>query len=242
MVLKEETFGASNLTRRRNINDQSSQNLQNFGSETKTRSGHSRGRLDIGYSKDGNFRSTRIEWVNFSLLPFALLIYVVRAGKSTILSILGGLTGLTSGTVVFEGGTLRPPPGTIGIVPQKNVLFPELTCYQTLRVWRAIKWSESSQTSEDLVQLLRDCDLGSKVHLNAGTLSGGQKRKLQLAIGLVGGSKIVLVDECTSGVDPLSRRALWRTLTGFRQERTIIFTTHASLPLSNNALGIETVF
>ena len=121
----------------------------------------------------------------------------------------------------------RPPRGTLGIVPQKNVLFPDLTCYQTLRVWRDIKYSSHS-TSEgaDYEQLLRDCDLGKKIHSNTNTLSGGQKRKLQLAIGLVGGSRVVLVDECTSGVDPLSRRALWRTLTSVKHDRTIVFTTH----------------
>ncbi|KAF9260869.1 P-loop containing nucleoside triphosphate hydrolase protein [Marasmius fiardii PR-910] len=152
------------------------------------------------------------------------------AGKSTTLSILAGLIGRTRGTVQFENGndppTDTPKRGTMGIVPQKNVLFPELTCYQTLRVWRSIKWSKNSDEKEDLEQLLRDCDLGAKIHSNANNLSGGQKRKLQLAIGLVGGSEIVLVDECTSGVDPLSRRALWRTLTSFRHERTIVFTTH----------------
>ncbi|KAG7099993.1 hypothetical protein E1B28_001784 [Marasmius oreades] len=152
------------------------------------------------------------------------------AGKSTTLSILAGLIGRTRGSVQFENGndppTDTPKRGTMGIVPQKNVLFPELTCYQTLRVWRDVKWSNNSHEREDLEQLLKDCDLGAKIHSNANNLSGGQKRKLQLAIGLVGGSKIVLVDECTSGVDPLSRRALWRTLTSFRHERTIVFTTH----------------
>ncbi|KAJ6601121.1 hypothetical protein DFH09DRAFT_1020416 [Mycena vulgaris] len=148
------------------------------------------------------------------------------AGKSTSLSVIGGLTGRSRGEVVFEGGVRRPPRGTLGIVPQKNVLIPELSCLQTLRVWRAVKWSGSSVADEDLAQLLRDCDLQTKIHANASTLSGGQKRKLQLAIGLVGGSKIVLVDECTSGVDPLSRRALWRTLMSCRQERTIVYTTH----------------
>ncbi|KAJ3806238.1 hypothetical protein F5876DRAFT_91149 [Lentinula aff. lateritia] len=153
------------------------------------------------------------------------------AGKSTTLSVLANLTGRTSGSIRFNTGddsvwTDKPPPGTMGIVPQKNVLFPELTCYQTLRVWKAIKWSKYSDGNEDIDQLLKDCDLGAKIHANANTLSGGQKRKLQLAIGLVGGSNIVLVDECTSGVDPLSRRALWRTLTSFRESRTIVFTTH----------------
>ena len=76
----------------------------------------------------------------------------------------------------------------IGIVPQKNVLFPELSCLETLRVWNAIK-ADGYQSEEELQQLIRDCDLQSKMHEPAGTLSGGQKRKLQLAIGLVGGSK-----------------------------------------------------
>ena len=113
------------------------------------------------------------------------------AGKSTLMSILGGLTGCTSGTVTFEGGLARPSRGGIGIVPQKNVLFPELTCLQTVKLWRAIKPSENPDVlaEEDVEQLLRDCDIGDKMHYKADDMSGGQKRKLQLAIGLVGGSK-----------------------------------------------------
>ena len=115
---------------------------------------------------------------------------VHSAGKSTAMSILGGLTGRTRGEVVFEGGVEHPPRGSIGLVPQKNVLFPELTCYQTLRLWKAVKPRfDESADAEDIVQLLHDCDLVNKVHYAAGALSGGQKRKLQLAVGLVGGSK-----------------------------------------------------
>ncbi|KAI5121844.1 hypothetical protein M0805_003277 [Coniferiporia weirii] len=148
------------------------------------------------------------------------------AGKSTALSILAGLQGRSSGNVQYEDGSSRPQHGVLGIVPQKNVLFPEITCHQTVKLWKAVKRPKGSSDEEDLVQLLKDCDLGNKIKSNAATLSGGQKRKLQLAVGLVGGSKIVLVDECTSGVDPLSRRALWRTLTSVREERTVVFTTH----------------
>jgi ABC-type multidrug transport system ATPase subunit len=116
------------------------------------------------------------------------------AGKSTTLSVVGGLTGRSRGDVVFEGGVRKPPRGTLGIVPQKNVLIPELSCLQSLRVWRAVKWSSNSAADEDLEQLLRDCDLQAKIHANASTLSGGQKRKLQLAIGLVGGSKSASIE------------------------------------------------
>lgn len=102
---------------------------------------------------------------------------------------IAGLSSITGGTVTFEGGVSRPGRGTLGIVPQKNVLFPELTCIQTLQVWKAVKWSKNSLANEDMEQLLRDCDLGGKINANAATLSGGQKRKLQLAIGLLGGCK-----------------------------------------------------
>lgn len=112
------------------------------------------------------------------------------AGKSTALSVIANLLGRTSGSVTFEGGVSHPSRGTLGIVPQKNVLFPELSCYQTLKVWSAVKRpSNSDMEVEDIEQLLKDCDLGHKIHANAATLSGGQKRKLQLAIGLIGGSK-----------------------------------------------------
>ena len=91
--------------------------------------------------------------------------------------------------MIYEDGSSKPQHGILGIVPQKNVLFPELTCLQTLKVWSAIKRPKGSSDDEDLIQLLKDCDLGHKIHAIAATLSGGQKRKLQLAIGLVGGSK-----------------------------------------------------
>ena len=105
------------------------------------------------------------------------------------MAILAGLTRASTGSLVFEGNTSRPPRGTLGIVPQKNVLFPELSCLQTLRVWKAVKAVSKSESNADLEQLIFDCDLQYKMHEPAGTLSGGQKRKLQLAIGLVGGSK-----------------------------------------------------
>jgi ATP-binding cassette subfamily A (ABC1) protein 3 len=115
------------------------------------------------------------------------------AGKSTALSILGGLLGRDGGSVAFENnrGRDRAAPGSIGIVPQKNVLWDEMTCLQTLRVWSDVKrrGARNRETDEDLIQLLKDCGLESKVRELAGSLSGGQKRKLQLAIGMVGGSE-----------------------------------------------------
>ncbi|KAG9125344.1 hypothetical protein FRC07_008009 [Ceratobasidium sp. 392] len=166
------------------------------------------------------------------------------SGKSTTLKMIAGLERQTSGLIRFGNesyGTTerqhtqaRTGRRTLGLVPQKDILFPELTCYQTLELWRDIKLPYASPDSPEpleiatksVEQLLNDCGLESKMHSLAATLSGGQKRRLQLATGLVGDSRIVLVDEATSGVDPLSRRAIWRALTKAREGRCIVFTTH----------------
>ncbi|KAG8774772.1 hypothetical protein FRC12_001832 [Ceratobasidium sp. 428] len=174
------------------------------------------------------------------------------SGKSTTLEMVAGLERPSAGAIEFgseddevagEKGDEEKPKGTggskagsLGLVPQRNVLFPELTCYQTVRLWRDIKLPHAAlspsssiplETSREMIeQLLNDCDLHAKMHAPASTLSGGQKRRLQLACGLVGGSKIVLVDEATSGVDPLSRRSIWRALGKVREGRCVVFTTH----------------
>lgn len=138
---------------------------------------------------------TAIEDLSLSIPRHGIFILLGSngAGKSTVLSILGGLLGRNGGSVAFENnrGSDRAAPGSIGIVPQKNVLWDEMTCLQTLRVWTGVKrrGSVNRETDEDLIQLLKDCGLESKVRELAGSLSGGQKRKLQLAIGMVGGSE-----------------------------------------------------
>lgn len=142
----------------------------------------------------GLFRGKRviaIEDLSFTIPKTGIWILLGAngAGKSTVLSMIANLLGRDSGLLTFEGGAQRPPRGTLGIVPQKNVLIPELTCLQTVRLWSAIKRpSGTKEARKDLIQLLHDCDLQKKVNAESGSLSGGQKRKLQLAIGMVGGS------------------------------------------------------
>lgn len=105
------------------------------------------------------------------------------AGKSTLLEIIGGLSSCSSGAVLFRnddasGLESYPVRGTLGLVPQRNVLFPELTCRQTLRLWSAIKRPVGDGVAqEDIESLLADVDLVGKRGSLAGSLSGGQKRK-----------------------------------------------------------------
>ncbi|OCL07698.1 ABC transporter [Glonium stellatum] len=142
-------------------------------------------------------------------------------GKSTTLNAIAGLNDVTSGSITLDG------TGGIGICPQKNVLWDTLTVEQHARVFNRIKSATISPTSDgELSQLIYDCGLTNKLKAYSKTLSGGQKRKLQLIMMLTGGSKVCCVDEVSGGLDPLSRRKVWDILLAERCNRTIILTTH----------------
>lgn len=141
------------------------------------------------------------------------------SGKTTTLHMMSGFTKPTSGTVKLDAS-----PSQIGICPQHNTFWDDLTVAEHMYVWNQIK--AAHETAQDQEQLIAACDLGAKERSKAGTLSGGQKRKLQLACMFIGGSTICLIDECTSGLDPLSRRVIWEILLEQRARRSIIFTTH----------------
>lgn len=141
------------------------------------------------------------------------------SGKTTTLHMIAGFISPTSGTVKLDA-----TPSQIGICPQKNTLWDNLTVNEHVSIWRSIK--SGNETSKDIEKLIADCDLTKKRKSYAKTLSGGQKRKLQLACMFVGDSSVCLIDECTSGLDPLSRRVIWDILLDQRSKRSILFTTH----------------
>ena len=142
------------------------------------------------------------------------------SGKSTTLDSIAGLNTVTSGTIALDG------TGGLGLCPQKNVLWDELTVEEHVRIFNRLKSTEGLAPKDEIRQLIRACDLDRKLPAKAGTLSGGQKRKLQLAMMFTGGSRVCCVDECSSGVDALARRKLWDILLAERGKRTILFTTH----------------
>merc|ERR1712072_1268925 len=76
------------------------------------------------------------------------------------------------------------------------------------------------------MKLIRACDLEHKANAKSRTLSGGQKRKLQLAMMFTGGSRVCCIDEISSGLDPLSRRKIWEILLTERESRSMLLTTH----------------
>ncbi|GFP54761.1 hypothetical protein ACSS6W_002628 [Trichoderma asperelloides] len=142
------------------------------------------------------------------------------SGKSTTLDAIAGLNKLTSGLITIDG------QGGMGIAPQKNVLWDDLTVEEHLVIFDKLKSPNAPATKEQITELINSIDLPHKRKALAKTLSGGQKRKLQLGMMLAGGSAVCCVDEVSSGIDPLSRRKLWDILLAERGKRTLILTTH----------------
>ena len=108
----------------------------------------------------------------------------------------------------------------------QNVFWDLLTVEEHVRILNALKRVVGEDPMHTLHDLIRSCDLEEKTNALAKTLSGGQKRKLQLAMMFTAGSQICCVDEVSSGLDPQSRRKIWEILLAKRGERTIVLTTH----------------
>jgi ATP-binding cassette subfamily A (ABC1) protein 3 len=142
------------------------------------------------------------------------------SGKSTTLDAIAGLNSITSGAIEIDG------TGGLGLCPQKNVMWDELNVFEHVRIFNQLKSTGTYDTKNSIENLIRACDLGHKIKAQSRTLSGGQKRKLQLAMMFTGGSKVCCVDEVSSGLDPLSRRKIWEILLAERGDRTFLLTTH----------------
>ncbi|CAL8300626.1 unnamed protein product [Arctogadus glacialis] len=152
------------------------------------------------------------------------------AGKTTTMSILTGLFPPTSGTAYIMGKDIRTELSAIrqslGVCPQHNVLFSMLTVEEHIWFYGRLKGLTEEQVAVEIEQILKDTGLPHKRAAPARTLSGGMQRKLSVALAFVGGSKVVILDEPTAGVDPYARRGIWDLLLNYRQDRTIILSTH----------------
>lgn len=142
------------------------------------------------------------------------------SGKSTTLDAIAGLNSVTSGSITVDG------TGGIGIAPQKNVLWDEVTVEEHIRIFNRLKSTSGYDDKASIKALVKAIDLDRKANAKAKTLSGGQKRKLQLGMMFTGGSAVCCIDEVSSGLDPLSRRKIWDILLAERGSRTMILTTH----------------
>ncbi|XP_010886853.2 phospholipid-transporting ATPase ABCA1 isoform X2 [Esox lucius] len=152
------------------------------------------------------------------------------AGKTTTMSILTGLFPPTSGTAYIMGKDIRSELSTIrqnlGVCPQHNVLFSMLTVEEHIWFYARLKGLPEEKVKAEMEQIVNDIGLPHKRQCRSNTLSGGMQRKLSVALAFVGGSKVVILDEPTAGVDPYARRGIWDLLLKYRAGRTIILSTH----------------
>jgi ABC-type multidrug transport system ATPase subunit len=115
---------------------------------------------------------------------------------------------------------------SLGVCPQHDVLFDNLTVREHILFFAQLKGTSFEAANEDATKLTTLFHLEERLDHLGGELSGGQRRKLSVAIAVCGGSKFIVLDEPTAGMDPLARRELWDLLAGLRKGRTMLLTTH----------------
>jgi ATP-binding cassette, subfamily A (ABC1), member 3 len=153
------------------------------------------------------------------------------AGKTTIMNILLKQLEATSGNVSINGEdiynlsdkTLR----SCSYCPQQNALFDNLTAMECLQFYALVRGCNNTMLNKFCDEWVKACDLVEHVNTRCCELSGGNKRKLSLAVSLIGNPSFIVLDEPSAGVDPPARRKLhWLINAVKRSGATIILTTH----------------
>ena len=116
---------------------------------------------------------------------------------------------------------------SLGICPQHDILWPDLTAAEHLRLFAEFKGMSRNEIPDEIEKRLIDVDLLNVEHVLAGTYSGGMKRRLSVAIACIGDPEIILLDEPTTGMDPHSRRKVWKLIESMKGSRAILLTTHS---------------
>ena len=154
------------------------------------------------------------------------------AGKTTLISMLTGLYEATEGSAFYDGYDILDSNNMdkfrtiLGICPQHDVLFDDLTIRKHLEMFCIFKGYTSNNIDNEINKTMHDFELDNIQNITAKNLSAGQRRKLSIAISLIGGSKVIFLDEPSSGMDITSRRNLWDILKRQSEQKIIILTTH----------------
>ncbi|ESW10198.1 hypothetical protein PHAVU_009G189300 [Phaseolus vulgaris] len=155
------------------------------------------------------------------------------AGKTSFINMMIGLTKPTSGTAFVQGLDIRTHMDGIytsmGVCPQHDLLWESLTGREHLLFYGRLKNLKGSALTEAVEESLKSVNLfyGGVADKQAGKYSGGMKRRLSVAISLIGDPKVVYMDEPSTGLDPASRNNLWNVVKRAKQDRAIILTTHS---------------
>ena len=153
------------------------------------------------------------------------------AGKSTTVSMIAGLVTPEQGEVLIDGkpltGDIDPAKRRIGLVPQDIALYDELSARENLRFFGSLYGLTGVALDEAMTSTLTLVGLADRAHEAVKNFSGGMKRRLNLAAGLLHDPDVLLLDEPTVGVDPQSRNAIFENLEHLKsQGKALLYTTH----------------
>jgi ABC-2 type transport system ATP-binding protein len=140
------------------------------------------------------------------------------AGKTTLLSILAGLLEPTEGELTRD-------PADIGWVPQQTAIYGKLTVRENLELFARLEKVADPRAS--VARMLEQTGLADRADEELSRLSGGNRQRVNIAVGLLAEPPVLLLDEPTSSLDPRQREVLWEWVAGLAQEGTsVVFTTH----------------
>jgi ABC-2 type transport system ATP-binding protein len=175
---------------------------------------------------------TAVNDVSFQISPgetFGLL-GPNGAGKTTTISMLTGVLAPDSGRVSLEGGQNPRQPSSrrrLGVAPQSVSLYDELTADENLKFFGTLYGLRGGELKQRVAWALEFAGLTERRGSRVGTFSGGMKRRLNLACGLLHQPRFVLLDEPTAGVDPQSRNHLFQSIDRLKENGcTLLYTTH----------------
>jgi ABC-2 type transport system ATP-binding protein len=174
-----------------------------------------------------------VDGVSFTLERGAILGFLGPngAGKTTTVSMVAGLLAPDAGQVLVDGralsGDADPAKGKLGLVPQDVALYEELTAQDNLRFFGSLQGMGRQAVDRAAAEVLGLVGLSERAKDKVKNYSGGMKRRLNLAAGLLHDPPVLLLDEPTVGVDPQSRNAIFETLETLRDRgKAILYTTH----------------
>jgi len=181
----------------------------------------------------GSFQAIKNSWFSVEEGSLFCLLGPNGAGKSTTINCLTGIIPASGGDALVYDESLTAPGGMdrirsyMGVCPQFDVLWDELTGREHLEIYGQVKGLTAEQSRREAQELLHSVKLEDSASVTAGSYSGGMKRRLSVAIALLGNPKVVYLDEPTTGMDPINRRHVWDIIEAAKKGRAIILTTHS---------------
>ncbi|XP_024017032.1 ABC transporter A family member 2 [Morus notabilis] len=179
------------------------------------------------------FHALKGLWLNIARDQLFCLLGTSGAGKTSLIYCLTGITPVTGGDALISGNSIRSSVDIsrirklIGVCPQFDILWDALSGQEHLQLFASIKGLHQASIQSVVQKSLEEVRLTEAAKKQAGSYSGGMRRRLSLAIALIGDPKLLILDEPTTGTDPITRRHVWDIILKAKRGRAIVLTTHS---------------